>query len=254
MKNTSWKSGSHLPLSPARFLCIAAASLLAASLPAHADDLRINNLANSQASFRALTETLGAATSYKGIIPAESQGITGFDVGVGVTTTRINDKAAWARATGASSPDYFTQTKLQVHKGLPFGVDVGFVASNSNTNVSTVGGELRYALIKGNVAVPAVGLRAAYTKVNGVDRLDLGNKSVELTISKGLLMFTPYAGVGHVWTTATPNGVAGLTKEDVGLFRAYAGANLNFGLMNMAIEADKTGPTSSLSAKIGLRF
>ena len=236
-------------------LLLTASILTAASGLAHADDLRITNLAGQQASFKALTENLGAATSYKGVIPAEPLGITGFDIGAEITSTQISDKAAWSRATGKEAPSYLNQTKLHVHKGLPFGLDVGFVASNStNSNISTVGGEVRYALLSGNMAIPAVGVRAAYTKVNGVDRLDLDNKSVELTISKGFLMFKPYAGIGYVFTSARPDSVPGLSKEDVTLSRVYAGANVNLGLMNIALEADRTGPASSLSAKLGFRF
>jgi hypothetical protein len=210
-------------------------ALLAASGIAQAADLRLSNLAGSQSNFKILSENLGAATSYKGVIPAEPLGITGFDIGAEVTSTRITDKAVWSRATGGSAPDYLTQTKLHAHKGLPFGFDVGVVASNStSSNISTVGGELRYALVSGNVLMPAIGLRAAYTKVDGINQLDLQNKSLELTISKGILIFKPYAGIGHVWTSSRP---------DAGL-----------GLINLAIEADKTGQATSLSAKVGLRF
>ena len=229
--------------------------ILASSGIAQAADLRLSNLAGSQSSFKTLSENLGAATSYKGVIPAEPLGITGFDVGAEITSTRITDKAVWARATGSNAPDNLTQTKLHAHKGLPFGIDVGFVTSSStNSNVSTVGGEIRYALLQGNVALPAIGVRAAYTKVNGVNQLALDNKSLELTISKGFLMFKPYAGIGHVWTSSRPDAGLGLSKEEIGQLRTFVGANLNLGLMNLAVEADKTGEATSLSAKVGLRF
>ncbi|MCE2680374.1 MAG: hypothetical protein LW629_07980 [Burkholderiales bacterium] len=230
-------------------------AILGTSCVAQAADLKLSNLAGSQSSFKILSENLGAATSYKGVIPAEPLGITGFDIGAEITSTKITDKTVWARATGSNSPDYLTQTKLHAHKGLPFGFDVGFVASNStNSNISTVGGELRYALVSGNVVMPAIGLRAAYTKVNGIDQLGLDNKSVELTISKGFLMFKPYAGIGHVWTSSRPDAGLGLAKEDIGQFRSYVGTNVNLGLINFALEADKIGAATSLSAKVGLRF
>jgi hypothetical protein len=102
--------------------------------------------------------------------------------------------------------------------------------------------------------VPAIGIRAAYTKVNGIDQLNLDNKSLELTISKGFLMFKPYAGVGHVWTSSKPDAGLGLARENIGQFRTYVGTNVNLGLVNLAIEADKTGEATSMSAKVGLRF
>jgi hypothetical protein len=42
--------------------------------------------------------------------------------------------------------------------------------------------------------------------------------------------------------------------EDFNLAKVFAGVNLNFGLANLAFEADKTGKATSYSAKYGFRF
>jgi hypothetical protein len=142
-----------------------------------------------------------------------------------------------------------------VNKGLPFGIDVGVMAGAvPATNIKLYGGELRYAIVSGGVAMPAIGIRGSYTKLTGVDQLDFDTKGVDLSISKGFLMFTPYGGIGKVWASSTPNGIPALSKESFSLNKVFVGANLNFGLTNLAFEGDRTGKASSYGAKLGFRF
>ena len=101
--------------------------------------------------------------------------------------------------------------------------------------------------------MPAVSIRGAITKLKGVTQLALDTKSVDISISKGFAMLTPYAGVGRVWVDSTPN-VTGLTEVKFKQSKVFAGANLNFGLFNMALEGDKTGEAKSYSVKLGFRF
>jgi hypothetical protein len=60
--------------------------------------------------------------------------------------------------------------------------------------------------------------------------------------------------VGQIWTTSEPVGVPNLKKEEFTQGKYFVGGNLNFGLINLALEADKTGDAPSYSAKIGFRF
>ncbi|MFA6901979.1 MAG: hypothetical protein WC236_02725 [Gallionellaceae bacterium] len=222
-----------------------------------ADISTMQNLAQSE--FRLLSEDLGSALSYKPVSPTEPLGITGFDIGLEVTSTDISkSSAALATASGGSSPiTTLIIPKIHVAKGLPFGIDVAaFAASVPTTNIRLVGGELRVALLKGGVAYPAIALRGAMTKLSGVEQLALDTKSLDISISKGFLMFTPYAGVGQVWVTSTPQASAAtvLTSESINQSKVFVGANLNFGLANFALEGDKTGGASSYSAKFGFRW
>jgi hypothetical protein len=123
-----------------------------------------------------------------------------------------------------------------------------------STNIKLFGGELRYAILEGGVATPAVGVRAAFTKMTGVDQLDFNSKSLDISISKGFAMFTPYAGAGQVWNDSKPNGVPLLSDYTFRQTKYFVGGNLNFGLVNLALEYDKTGIDKSYSAKIGFRF
>jgi len=227
-------------------------SLLAVSLPTVASN--IDNLqALSQPEFRLLSEDLGAALSYKPLTPTTPLGLTGFDVGIALTDTKLENSAVFAKA-GADISNAAVPS-LRVHKGLPFGIDVGvMVGAVPSTNIKLYGGELRYAIVAGGTAMPAIGVRGSYTKLTGVDQLDFDTKGLDLSISKGFLMFTPYAGVGKVWASSTPNGIPALSKESLSLSKVFVGINMNFGLTNLAFEGDRTGKATSYGAKLGFRF
>ena len=233
-----------------KLACIAASLV---SLPAFAGDVTIRNL-TTQAEFRALSEDLGAALSYKPLTPAAPLGITGFDMGIAATATKLENSAVLAKA-GAGNHSTVIAPTLRLNKGLPFDIDVGAMyGAIPGTNIRLVGGELRYALLSGGVAMPAIGLRGSYTKLTGVDQLELNTKGVDVSISKGFAMITPYAGVGKVWVSSTPEAIAGLTKESFSLNKGFAGVNMNFGVTNLALEGDRTGHATSYGVKIGYRF
>lgn len=233
------------------------AVLAAASTGAHAggDIDSLGNLAQSE--FRLLSEDLGAALSYKALAPAEPLGITGFDIGLEVTASSLEYAGIFDRASSGSGFNTLPVPKIHAHKGLPFNFDVGaFLSAVPDSNIRLMGAELRYAFIEGGAAMPAVALRGTYSLLTGVDQLDLDTRGVELTVSKGFLMFTPYAGAGKVWTTSTPNLPVPFTlkEESFSQSKFFVGANFNFALLNLAIEGDRTGDTTSYGLKLGARF
>ncbi len=210
----------------------------------------------NQSEFRILSEDLGAALSYKPVTPAESLGVTGFDMGIGVTQTDTSKSAQiWNTATnGGGSVSKLYLPKLHIAKGLPFGIDIAAAYSRiPSSNITLLGAEVRYAIVEGGVATPAIALRGAHTKLSGVDQLALNTNSLDVSISKGFAMFTPYAGVGRVWVTSTPNGTS-LSEEKFTQSKIFVGGNLNFGITNFAAELDKTGGIQSISLKLGTRF
>ena len=215
--------------------------------------------ASMQTNFRALSEDFGAAFSYKPVTPAAALGLTGFDIGIEVSGTDVSKSAAaWKAITGETALDTLPVARLHVAKGLPFGIDVAAsMSSVPSTNIKLIGAELRYAILGGGIALPAIAVRAAMSTMSGVNELDFNTKSLDLSISKGFLMFTPYAGVGQVWVNSTPNLTVNpnsLTAQSFTLTKTFIGANLNFGLMNFALEGDKTGDASSASFKFGFRW
>jgi len=241
---------------------VAAAMVMGvASSPTWAvSDLSLDSIKTlGQPTFKALSEDLAAALSYKGVIPAEPLGLPGFDVGVETTFTAPQSVDKWGSAIGNKDLSLLPLPKLHAHIGLPFDIDVGGVyAMVPGSNIKYFGGELRYSFVSGNLALPAVAVRGAFTKLSGVDHFDMSTKSVELTVSKGFLMFTPYAGIGEVWANSSSDlkvgAVNAFSDVDLSLFKMFLGLNINMGLINFAIEGDKTGDAPSYSAKLGLRF
>ena len=235
-------------------LKIALGCVLLTSLPAWGQQIdQLQGLA--QREFRALSEDLGGVLSYRPQTPTTPLGVTGFDIGVAATGAKIKNLDLLERATSDTASSTVYVPTLRVHKGLPWGFDIGVAyAKVPGSNVTYTGGELRYAIVKGNVATPAIGLRGSFTRLGGVDQLRMNTYGLDLSISKGFAIATPYAGLGVVWVESDPRGVLGLTSETFTLNKGFVGVGLNFGLINFNVEADRTGSVSGYSAKVSLRF
>lgn len=233
----------------------ACAAALAAPLAASATDFdTLNNL--SQAEFALFTKDLGAATSYKQLASAAPLGVAGFDIAVASAFTNTQYPDLWSKAAGnADIPGTVPVPGIRIAKGLPFGIDIGATyATLPKVDAKLAGVELRWALLEGGLVSPAVGLRVAATKLSGVDQLSLSNASFDVSISKGFPFITPYAGVGAVRTSAKVNGATTLQSESPTQARVFAGLHLNLGLFDITAEGDKTGKTTSYSARLGFRF
>src|SRR5262245_20229184 len=113
---------------------------LATALPAAAGDVNVGNL-TTQGEFRALTEDLGAVLSYKPLTPAAPLGVTGFDVGLAVTATRVENRGVFQKAGGGDHTTLYAPT-VRANKGLPLGFDVGAMFSQvPGTDIKFWGGE-----------------------------------------------------------------------------------------------------------------
>lgn len=219
----------------------------------------IYGLAGGQDVFLLLSEDVGGAIAYRSVSPAEPLGVTGFDLGIEITQSKMSNSADWIYAiSGNDELDSVILPRIHLHKGLPLGIDIGaFYTGSSNSNIKATGAELRYAILQGGVATPALGVRLTYSKLSGIDDLDMQTRGAELALSKGFAMFTPYASVGKVWTTSTPEGLAadaGLVEEEFSMNRANVGLNMNFTLLNIVLDVDKTGEVTSSTLKFGFRW
>jgi hypothetical protein len=82
---------------------------------------------------------------------------------------------------------------------------------------------------------------------------------VDLSISKGFAMFTPYGGIGKVWTNATPKSIPASfptppSSESISQNKYFIGLNINILLVNLVVEGDKTGDATSYGVKLGFKF
>jgi hypothetical protein len=209
----------------------------------------------NQQQFRLLSEDLGGAFSYHPQTPAEPLGFPGLDVGVAVTGVKLKNREIAELASSESVDSTLLIPTLRASIGLPLRFDVGALyAWVPDSDIRYYGGELRFAIVRGDAATPAVGLRGSFTKVTGVDQLDLETRGVDLSISKGFGPLTPYAGFGKVWVDSVPQGIPTLQKEEFDLNKVFIGLGMNFAGLNINLEADKTGEVKAYSLKLGLRF
>lgn len=221
----------------------------------NAATIDMTKLTGGQSAFRSLSEDFGAALSYKPITPPTSLGLTGFDLGIEATYTELSkSKDVLKTLTGTSIPGLIVP-KLHVYKGLPFNIDIGgFYSAVPTTNIQMFGGEIRYGILPGSMTMPAVGVRGAMTKLSGVSHFTFDTKSVDISVSKGFAMLTPYAGVGQVWVNSSTDAIPGIAKVSLTQSKLFAGANLNLGMSNLAFEWDKTGSANTYGIKLGFRW
>ena len=216
---------------------------------------------NCQAAFEGVVEDIGAALNYKALGPAEATGITGIGIGAFVNYTPVENEDAWSTLTNGENVDAVGMAGVVVTKGLPFGLDVGafYTAIPGDSDVNAYGAELRYAILEGGVAEPALALRGAYTTTSGIDDFDYEAWSADVSLSKGFTFITPYIGAGYVWATATPSGAAtkapaNLSEVDVDNERLFVGLRLSLGFLEMTPEYERLGDHNGYSLRFGLSF
>jgi hypothetical protein len=217
---------------------------------AFANDHITVSAALGQQNFSDLSTDLGAVTSYKQLEGASSEGIVGFDLSVDAGATQVDHQSAWNAATGNNvSTVPFADVRLT--KGLPLGFDIGGEYSTvPGSNISLYGIEGRYAILDGGIAEPAVGLRAAYTHLTGVDNLSFNTKSLDISISKGFGPVTPYGGIGEVWTSSDPSSSTGLNSVSFSNTEVFAGVQFELGI-HMALEYDHLAGNTTYTLKFG---
>lgn len=218
----------------------------------------------SQANFKDFSTELGLALSYVPLAPAEPLGTTvlpGFDIGVEATAIKIDKNASfWQNAVTpadrADLPNSLIFPKFHAQVGLPVvPIDVGFVyAKDPNSDMKYMGGEIKWAILRGSTLSPAIAIRGAYTKLSGIDVLDINTKSLDISISKGFAILTPYAGIGEVWISSNPTqSGTGLAKENITETKSFVGLKLSLGLINIVGEADFS-KVNAYSLRLNLHF
>lgn len=253
MKTTIRYHRFHTPLTTIALLGLGLMATIAPSVQAAKYDITIPSSGYGQTLFHDLSEEIGLALAYRPLAPAEPLGLLGFDVGVEITAVKIdNDALFWAQVI-SNPPSSLAFPKLHIQKGLPFGIDVGFVYTKlPSSNVGMYGGELKWAIHKGTLATPAFALRGTYTTLTGVDTLDVSTYGADLSVSKGLGPLTPYAGIGETWINSSAN-VVGLSDESISASHFFVGTKLSLLLFTFALEAD-FAKVPSYSFRVGLGF
>ena len=238
-------------------LCgVVAATLALAVSPVLAADIRFTTGIN-KSEFKSLSKEAGAAIGYRNMAPAAPLGITGFDIGGEVAAISIDKNSNyWDKAFNNDAPSYLIIPKIRARKGLPFGIDIGAMYSYvPNSNIKLYGAELSKSILDGTLATPAVGVRATYTKLAGVNDLGLQTYGIDASISKGILFLTPYAGAGMLVINSETKGFLKTqidTKETITVPRVFGGLVISpFPLLAVTVEAEyAVRPIYSLKAAV----
>ncbi len=205
-----------------------------------------------QQEFRELSEDLGAMVSYKGLQPPAPLGLIGFNVGVDITHTLVENSDAWETATGGNNVDSITMARIRASKGLPWGVDVGASYTRApESDIEVTGIEGRYAILEGSPVSPSLGVRAAYTRLSGVDELSLDTRSLDISVGQQMANLTPYAGLGRVWVRSRSDA-PGIEREEFSDTKLFVGAQMRFLVGRLALEVDQTGDATSLNAMFSI--
>lgn len=229
--------------------------------PAMASDIQFDRTMTQQ-MFRDFSQEAGASVIYRAIGPAEPLGVTGFDIGVETTATKINENNDyWKKSVTDQNPSaYLVSPKLHVQKGLPFGFDVGLaVGQVLDPNITYAGGEVRYALLKGGTVLPAVAVRGSYSQTFGVDQLDLKTYGLDLSVSKGFgagVKIIPYGGLGQYWFSSKPKNLTpglNLNEENFSKTQVFAGARLQMALFTVTGQVDYI-EVPSFSLRVGITW
>jgi hypothetical protein len=209
--------------------------------------------------FQSLVKELGVALAFNPMAPAEPLGITGFDVSAETVFTMINsNKKYWDKIfSDNDAPAGFPVPRLHAMKGLPFNIDVGAIYSRvPNTDINLLGFEVKYAILEGTALTPALAVRAAYSRIEGVDDLNLHTQQLDVIVSKGILFVTPYAGVTLLRATASESSDnVDLNKVHDTQFRGLVGVSVTpFPLLNFTLEGNFGKEVSQVGLKFGVRW
>ena len=187
---------------------------------------------------------------YRGVAPADPLGLIGFDVAVEATSASFGG-------------DTVIIPKLKFQKGLPANFDIaGYYVPLPTGGVTGIGKDgsaygiaLSYAIWDGEGVKPALAVRGSHTSTEIPGIITTTTNGVDLTISKELLLLSPYAGVGMAQYDSSGNGTGGGPYSTNGqLTRYFVGANLNLKIMDIAVEVGKAGDNNFTTFKLGFRF
>lgn len=227
------------------------------NLHAGKNDIDLGQLAENlkeeaNSGFNSLSKDLGQGLNFIQLTPPDPYGLTGFDIGIEMTLLNINQEAPyWRYATkDMKQPPFLPVAKIQAQKGLPFGIDIGAIYSFvPQSNVKLIGGEIRWAIMKGSFVKPAIGIRASYSRLMGVPALSFQTESIDASISKKIAIITPYAGVGQIFAqgkahveyrdpiTLSPKS-QDLKTEGISETRAFLGLRLSLLFFHITGEVD----------------
>jgi hypothetical protein len=235
-------------------------------------------------AFKSLTRDLGLVFAPRFMSPAETLGEAGFDVGMELSLSSVDNSAAHWRALDGGSPNNFLTGQLHVRKGLPFSLEVGSTLTHLfESEMFALGTEAKLALNEGFLYLPDLAVRGTFNTVLGSSDLNLATLGFDISISKsfgvvGVLNITPYAGYNYL-TVIASSRLLDVTPEDPtpptineesgelefqpefvfstqtqSINRFFGGLRLLVGVLNITLEGAFADSVQTYSGRIGFDF
>lgn len=243
-----------------RSLLLTATLLLSAST-AFADDfdLDCSGSGDCREAFHGAAKDIAATLNYKIVAPAESTGLLGFGIAAIGSYTPTQHKSDWNTLTG-DNVKQLGMVGAVVNKGLPYGIDLGafYATVPTSSGASAYGFQIRYAILDGGVAEPALAVEANYTLGTGIDEFDYHSWGVDAMLSKGFAFLTPYVGVGYASAQVDPDdslkAAYGLKNESVDTTRVFVGSRIAMGFFELTPEYERFGSNNVYNLRLGFSF
>ena len=215
----------------------------------------------TQAQWHQFVKQVGAISSFKSLGSAKSLGKMHFQVAVDYGRTPVDQHdPAWINTfvhPDEECPlgDAIAYPALRASMGVSDNIDVGASwTAAPGANYGMVGGEIKYAFLPESERLPAAAVRASVIVLTGVPDFDLNVYSIDVSASKEIASFTPYAGIKSslVIGTVTTSKVK-LNKESIPIAQGYAGVEFSLWVLNLAAEYNVSS-ANTFALAIGHNF
>jgi hypothetical protein len=214
----------------------------------------VENSRIAQTNFRRLALDLAGAVAMPLAASAAPLGWETSDIGVSFAAVDITqgDKHWMMSATGYNrQPVCIVSGRIIAQKGLPAGFDAGLSLGSlpqlKGGKGLLVGGEVRYAILRGSAMSPAIGVRVHYTRLLGAEEMDLGAEGLEVYISRSFVGMIPYAGIGALGVQSSSKAAGFKPKTEDMLIepRGVVGLSIfHWKIIRTVAEVSATKPVS----------
>lgn len=161
----------------------------------------------SSANLEALVQTVAIGTDHRAYMTARPLGVTGIDAGLELTLFRLPSEfldAMTAAGVASGVPALLPVPRLNLHKGFPLGLDLGFSFVTLQGN-RILGVEIQWAFLRTKPLLPFVALRAS-TTLSRLFFMNTRTYKADILASKGVgLLLEPYAGFGVQFSSGDLN-------------------------------------------------
>jgi hypothetical protein len=219
-----------------------------------AGTLTVRNLFAGE--YRDLTRDLAAALQFKQAAPPTALGPRGFEVGIEVSATDIDERADYWQLVTDDPPSYLVIPKLHLLKGLPLRVDGEAMLSYlPSADLFLWGLAGKWTVVEEDRHVPATSVRLGFSDLRGVDELDFSTVGLDVATGYSWSVIEPYLGVGTAWVSsearvrAEEADILVTERESFVTAHVFAGFRLYLPLVAITTELD-WGERPTLSARL----